>query len=121
MLLRKDQYNRIVAVPYISRWILPDKPLPLMMLKEGMAVVYTSGGAEYGSWGLEKMQAIEEEARKNKRGLWALKKFEHPADYKKRIKAADSAGETAAASEAIAKGAAGGRGIWGFVRRIFGR
>ena len=58
---------------------------------------------------------------KNKRGLWALKKFEHPADYKKRIKAADSAGETAAASEAIAKGAAGGRGIWGFVRRIFGR
>ena len=50
-------------MPYISRWILPDKPLPLMMLKEGMAVVYTSGGAEYGSWGLEKMQAIEEEAR----------------------------------------------------------
>jgi hypothetical protein len=34
-----------------------------MMLKEGMAVVYTSGGAEYGSWGLERMQAIEDEAR----------------------------------------------------------
>lgn len=50
-------------MPYISRRILRDKPLPLMMLKEGMAVVYTSGGGEYGSWGLEKMQAIEAEAK----------------------------------------------------------
>lgn len=34
-----------------------------MMLKEGQAVVYEAGGAEYGKWGLEKMKQIEDEAR----------------------------------------------------------
>ena len=100
-LLRKDQYNRIVrrlllyekkkadtqvAVPYISRMILPKRPLPLLMLQEGMAVVYTSGGAEFGPWGLDKMKAVEAEAKRQKKGLWGLKRFEHPADYKKRMK-----------------------------------
>lgn len=33
------------------------------MLKEGMAVVYTQGGSEYGPWGLEKMQRLEDEAK----------------------------------------------------------
>ncbi|WOO81283.1 putative endonuclease LCL3 [Vanrija pseudolonga] len=85
-LLRKDQYNRIVAVPYIVRPILPNKPLPLMMLKEGTAVVYTSGGAEYGPWGLEGLQKAEDDAKRNRRGLWAAKKVELPKDYKKRVK-----------------------------------
>jgi hypothetical protein len=35
----------------------------MMMLKEGMAVVYTSGGGEYGPWGLDGMQAVEAEAK----------------------------------------------------------
>lgn len=80
--LRRDQYGRIVSarhhstaaegeciaddqvgIPYITRWILPDKPLPLMMLKEGQAVVYEAGGAEYGKWGLDEMKKIEDEAR----------------------------------------------------------
>ncbi|TXT13805.1 hypothetical protein VHUM_01172 [Vanrija humicola] len=86
-LLRKDQYNRIVAVPYIARPILPNKPLPLMMLKEGTAVVYTSGGAEYGPWGLEGLQKAEDDARRHRRGLWAAKSVELPKDYKKRVKA----------------------------------
>lgn len=55
--------DKQVGIPYITRWILPDKPLPLMMLKEGQAVVYEAGGAEYGKWGLEKMKQIEDEAR----------------------------------------------------------
>ena len=73
-LLRKDQYNRIVrwpndeadkqvAVPYISRLLLPGRPLPMMMLKEGVAVVYESGGGEYGPWGLQGMKAVEHEAK----------------------------------------------------------
>jgi endonuclease YncB( thermonuclease family) len=62
-LLRKDQYGRIVAVPWLKRAVLPDKPLPLMMLREGMAVVYTQGGAEFGPWGLDKLQAEEDDAR----------------------------------------------------------
>lgn len=55
--------DRQVGIPYITRWILPDKPLPLMMLKEGQAVVYEAGGAEYGQWGVDKMKQIEDEAR----------------------------------------------------------
>ncbi|KAL0255634.1 hypothetical protein I308_100439 [Cryptococcus tetragattii IND107] len=85
-LLAKDQYNRIVAVPYISRRLWWDKPLPLMMLKEGMAVVYKAGGAEYGPWGLDEMLKVEAEARDAKRGLWALRKFESPGDFKARMK-----------------------------------
>ncbi|XAO21657.1 hypothetical protein I312_100412 [Cryptococcus bacillisporus CA1280] len=85
-LLAKDQYNRIVAVPYISRRLWWDRPLPLMMLKEGMAVVYKAGGAEYGPWGLDEMLKVEAEARDAKRGLWALRKFESPGDFKARKK-----------------------------------
>ena len=52
-----------VGVPYISRMILKDKPLPVMMLQEGMAVVYEAGGGEYGPWGLTGLKAIEAEAK----------------------------------------------------------
>jgi hypothetical protein len=52
-----------VAVPYIHRWVWRNQPLPLLMLREGMAVVYTSGGSEYGPWGLDGMQAVEAEAK----------------------------------------------------------
>ena len=81
-LIRKDQYGRIVgyrsdigrschghltrvqvAVPYISRMILPDKALPLLMLKQGMGVVYESAGAEYGPWSVDELKAMEAEAR----------------------------------------------------------
>lgn len=76
-----------------------------MMLKEGMAVVYKAGGAEYGPWGLDEMLKVEAEARLvhgipvrhndhsthrisryAKRGLWALRKFESPGDFKARMK-----------------------------------
>jgi len=33
-----------------------------MMLQEGMAVVYESGGAEYGPWGLEGMKVAQRQA-----------------------------------------------------------
>jgi hypothetical protein len=51
-----------VGVPYIRRWYWKDKPLPLMMLREGMAVIYESGGAEYGPWGIEGMKAAQRQA-----------------------------------------------------------
>jgi hypothetical protein len=57
------QADSQVAVPYIRRFLLPDRPLPMMMLKEGMAVVYTSGGGEYGPWGMEGMKAVEAQAK----------------------------------------------------------
>jgi len=33
-----------------------------MMLREGMAVVYESGGAEYGPWGIEGMKTAQRQA-----------------------------------------------------------
>lgn len=70
-----------------------------------MAVVYKAGGAEYGPWGLDEMLKVEAEARlvygtpvrhnghsthrisrDAKRGLWALRKFESPGDFKARMK-----------------------------------
>lgn len=52
-----------VAVPYIKRLILPNQPLPLEMLRTGMAVVYESAGGEYGDWGKEKLKEIEATAK----------------------------------------------------------
>ena len=85
--LRRDQYGRIVSplalstsairhlmlmrlrgmlqvgIPYIRRWILPDQPLPIEMLKKGMAVVYESAGAEYGPWGVDELKRLEANAK----------------------------------------------------------
>jgi hypothetical protein len=38
---------------------MKDKPLPVMMLQEGMAVVYEAGGGEYGPWGIQGLKAYE--------------------------------------------------------------
>ncbi|KAK4689529.1 micrococcal nuclease, partial [Tremellales sp. Uapishka_1] len=117
-LLRKDQYNRIVGVPFIMRGILSPKPLPLLMLKEGMAVVYESGGSEYGDWGLEKFKAVEAEARAARRGLWSAKKIELPSDYKKRMKMAE---EGLIGSKETARKEKSRIGIWGLVKKLLGR
>lgn len=34
-----------------------------MMLSEGMAVVYESGGGEYGPWGIKTLKQIEAQAK----------------------------------------------------------
>ncbi|KAK8858546.1 hypothetical protein IAR55_002775 [Kwoniella newhampshirensis] len=112
-LLAKDQYQRIVAVPYICRTFWFDKPLPLLMLKQGMAVVYEAGGAEYGPWGIEKMKAIEAEARAAKRGLWSLKKFEHPSAFKARMKRPDEI-------RVPYKSRSTTSGLWGMFRKLLG-
>ncbi|EIW66747.1 hypothetical protein TREMEDRAFT_34464 [Tremella mesenterica DSM 1558] len=115
-LLRKDQYGRIVAVPYIRRMILPDKPLPLLMLSEGMAVVYTSSGAEYGPWGLKRLQEIESRAKAAKKGLWASKKVELPSTYKKRLRAAEEGKAEVATTDDPPSS-----GFMSWVRSLFGR
>jgi len=52
-----------VGIPYLRRWILPDQPLPIEMLKKGMAVVYESAGAEYGPWGVDELKRLEANAK----------------------------------------------------------
>ena len=52
-----------VAIPYISRWFWKDRPLPVMMVSEGIAVVYEAGGAEYGPWGMKALKDIERQSK----------------------------------------------------------
>ncbi|KAH8079679.1 hypothetical protein HD553DRAFT_277018 [Filobasidium floriforme] len=114
--LRRDQYGRIVGIPYVRRLLLPDQPLPIEMLKRGMAVVYESAGAEYGPWGLTKLKELEATAKSAKVGIWSLpaSKFEHPADYKKRHKIGDD--PVSPASKTAEAAAVVGKGVWGWVK-----
>ena len=50
------------GLPLHLRFV-PGKECAALMLREGMAVVYTAGGSEYGSWGLDKLKAYEHEAK----------------------------------------------------------
>ncbi len=45
------------------RPVFRDQPVPLMMLNEGMAVVYESGGGEYGPWGVKSLKQLEAKAK----------------------------------------------------------
>lgn len=83
-----------------------------------MAVVYESGGAEYGPWGLEKMKAVEQEARAAKRGVWGLKNgvFEHPGDYKKRHKMLEEgAGDGGSQEDQKKMTKAFSKGLWRWI------
>lgn len=55
-------------MPYLPPRILPSflfkgKCLSAEMLRAGWAVVYEQGGAQYGSYTLEQLKKIEEEAK----------------------------------------------------------
>lgn len=56
--------------------------------------------------------------RAAKKGLWALKKYEHPGDYKKRMKLAEEgrAGEGGKVLSAAPRSS----GVFGLIKRIFG-
>jgi hypothetical protein len=72
-LLRRDQYQRIVALPLLPRrgrgwgWWTPrtgtTRNLPLEMVRAGWGSVYTQGGAVYGDWEKEVYLAAEAEAQ----------------------------------------------------------
>jgi hypothetical protein len=49
--------------------------------------------------------------------LWAKKKFEHPADYKKRMKLAEE-GRSGKGGQAVKS--LSSTGLLGFIKRIFG-
>ncbi|EJT97123.1 SNase-domain-containing protein, partial [Dacryopinax primogenitus] len=91
-LFRRDQYGRVVATCVVPRWYLPlwlrsGKCVELEMLRAGLATTYTQAGAEYGKWGVDEFQKVEEAAKKAKRGMWSkMSTYESPADYKRRYK-----------------------------------
>ncbi|GAA5889429.1 hypothetical protein JCM16303_005560 [Sporobolomyces ruberrimus] len=90
-LYQKDRYNRVVGMCYVRRpWY--SLPLPFkkdnvseLLLKAGLATVYTQGGAVYAGK-FERFKELEEKAKKKKLGMWAMSsnKYESPAEYKKR-------------------------------------
>ncbi|KAJ1451060.1 hypothetical protein M885DRAFT_530796 [Pelagophyceae sp. CCMP2097] len=95
-LLAKDQYGRAVAaVSYASGpFGLTRADMSEELLRAGLARVYRQGGAEYDG-GLAKWDAIEAEAKKSGRGIWADGGGAvDPAAYKRGLKAAKAAAAT---------------------------
>ncbi|SJX61870.1 uncharacterized protein SRS1_12854 [Sporisorium reilianum f. sp. reilianum] len=96
-----DQYKRLVATPYVwdAPYIFGKTNVSLAMVKQGLATVYRSAGADYGraTWwakvwrksttGLSALERAETKARRQKIGMWSLgKKLESPEEYKRRMK-----------------------------------
>ncbi|KAG8887887.1 putative endonuclease lcl3 [Tulasnella sp. 332] len=112
-LVRRDQYQRIVGVPYLAPKILPSllfkgKNISLMMVTAGWGITYAQAGGEYGSEGKGKYLELERQARAARRGMWAGgKKLESPAEYKKRV-----AGDNPAPAPAARSAAAPARGFF---------
>jgi endonuclease YncB( thermonuclease family) len=101
-LLSRDQYGRAVAtVRYPTAGVLPGPrdDLSEALLRNGLAVVYRQGGAQYDSSdGVRKWDRIEAQARGAGRGLWSTSlnaggaRLELPSEYKARMRKAALAG-----------------------------
>lgn len=87
-LLQKDQYGRGVAEVLRRGFFFgfPTKYADQEMLRAGLAEVYQGGGAVYGHKGKETYLAMEEKAKKKKKGMWSQKNRESAAEYKARMK-----------------------------------
>ena len=87
--LATDQYGRGVGEVLAPGPLFgfPRKYADTEMLKAGLAEVYQGGGAVYGQNGKEAYLAMEEKARKKKKGIWSLRNRETAAEFKARAKA----------------------------------
>ncbi|PHH49805.1 putative endonuclease LCL3 [Ceratocystis fimbriata CBS 114723] len=83
-ILRSDQYERVIATVFIWRWGILRYDVGLEMLKRGLATTYKAKtGVEFG--GRETLyKAAEAKAKTAKVGIWSLKNFESPREYKDR-------------------------------------
>ncbi|KAG6906309.1 hypothetical protein DXG01_014645 [Tephrocybe rancida] len=106
-LLRRDQYNRIVAHVTLSPRVLPGafvsgKILSHEMLRAGWVTTYEQAGAEYGKAGKDEFLRLEAEAKTARVGMWAKGvDGETPAEYKRRHAAAGSLEEAEAALKKV--------------------
>lgn len=91
---RIDQFGRVVATVFFRKWLLFRHNLSVEIVKQGYATIYTSGGAEYGGF-LEELEKQEKIAkfeffsnllRKKKIGIWGLRNFKSPMEYKKELR-----------------------------------
>lgn len=96
-----DQYQRLVATPYVWRppYIFGRTNVSLTMVRKGLATVYRNAGAAYGqaTWlsktlfhatsGRKRLERAEEYAKIMRIGMWSLgKKLETPGEFKRRMR-----------------------------------
>ena len=79
-----DQYKRMVGILWIG-----SRNVNLEMLREGHAEVYFIYLSE--PYKRQFLQA-QREAKSSKRGIWSLRVYERPTDYRKRYKAKEDNG-----------------------------
>jgi len=88
-LLRKDQYGRAVGKVQTSLQAFPPftrKDVSVQLTKQGLATIYTGGGAEYDG-NLELLQTKQKQAQKKKRGVWSQgNNMVSPAEFKRQQK-----------------------------------
>lgn len=85
----KDRYGRALAfVEYGTALAFVDD-LSEQLLKNGLAVVYRQGGAQYGPGKIDKWNKLEEQAIDKKKCIWKNGKVaaDLPSNYKKKTKA----------------------------------
>ena len=89
-LLTKDRYGRAVGSLRYRDATAPNGPeldMSEELLKRGLGVVYRQGGAEYdGPSQKERLNALEDGARRQRVGFWSLDEAsrELPSEYKKK-------------------------------------
>ncbi|KAJ2758769.1 putative endonuclease lcl3 [Coemansia sp. BCRC 34490] len=80
--LARDQYGRIVATVTYRSWLGFKHNVAHEMLRAGLATLYTGGNAQYD--GEEALLArLQDDARRAKVGVWGLKDFKPPGEYKR--------------------------------------
>eukprot|EP00596_Hydrurales_sp_CCMP1899_P004350 CAMPEP_0119039160 /NCGR_PEP_ID=MMETSP1177-20130426/8520_1 /TAXON_ID=2985 /ORGANISM="Ochromonas sp, Strain CCMP1899" /LENGTH=236 /DNA_ID=CAMNT_0007002707 /DNA_START=167 /DNA_END=877 /DNA_ORIENTATION=+ len=89
-LLSKDRYGRIIGVVnYHKDGFLGVKgkeaDISEELVKEGLAVVYRQGGAQYDG-SIQRWDKLELMAKKQKIGIWSQQKVQLPSEYKKETK-----------------------------------
>lgn len=84
---KADQYSRVVATVYVRQGLLR-RDVSLQMLRAGLATMYESkSGAEFSGPGVEeRYRAVEEVAKRRKKGMWREENLESPREYKNRYK-----------------------------------
>jgi len=86
-LLQSDQYGRGVAEVFTANLFGQRKYMDQAMLEDGLAEVYTGGGAVYGPLGKDAYLDLQEQAESSKTGMWSQgSKRESAAEYKRRTK-----------------------------------
>ena len=86
-LLQLDQYSRAVAQVLVPRTFRSPLHVDQYMLQQGLAEVYTGGGAVYGPLGVDAYLELQKKAQKAKKGIWSQgKRRESAAEYKRRTK-----------------------------------